>query len=55
MHPSDGFKFAGHGVTMKKPILNITNVLATAGMLLAGYVFFSSLPDIRRYIRISTM
>jgi len=40
---------------MRKPALNITNMLATVGVLIAGYVFFSSLPDIRRYIRISTM
>lgn len=40
---------------MKKSIFNLTNVLATAGVLFASYVFFSSLPDLRRYIRISTM
>jgi hypothetical protein len=40
---------------MKKPILSLGNVFAAAGVLLAGYVFFTSLPDLRRYIRISTM
>jgi len=40
---------------MKKPVLNLTTVLATAGILFVGYVFFASLPDLRRYIRISTM
>jgi len=40
---------------MKKPILSVSSVLATAGVLFAGYVFLTSLPDIRRYIRISTM
>lgn len=40
---------------MKKPALNLTNMLATAGILFAGYVLFTSLPDLRRYIRISTM
>jgi hypothetical protein len=40
---------------MKKPPLNVTNVLATAGVLLVGYAFFASFPDIKRYIRISTM
>jgi hypothetical protein len=40
---------------MQKQVLKISNVLATAGVLLAGYMFFSSLPDIRRYIRIGTM
>jgi hypothetical protein len=40
---------------MKKPLLNVTNILATAGVLLMGYAFFTSIPDIKRYIRISTM
>ena len=40
---------------MKKPVLSVTNILATAGVLFASYLFFSSLPDLRRYIRISTM
>jgi hypothetical protein len=40
---------------MKKPILSVTNVIASAGVLLLGYVFFATLPDLRRYIRISTM
>jgi len=40
---------------MKRPVLNVTNLLATAGLLFAGYVFIASLPDLRRYIRISTM
>jgi hypothetical protein len=40
---------------MKRPALNMTNVVAAAGILFAGYIFVTSLPDIRRYIRISTM
>ncbi|MGC1646239.1 MAG: hypothetical protein WA741_10460 [Candidatus Sulfotelmatobacter sp.] len=40
---------------MKKPLLNVTNILATAGVLLMGYAVFASIPDIKRYIRISTM
>jgi hypothetical protein len=40
---------------MRKPVLNLTNMIATAGLLFAGYVLFSTLPDLRRYIRISTM
>jgi len=40
---------------MKRPELNVANVLTTAGILFASYVFFTSLPDLRRYIRISTM
>jgi hypothetical protein len=43
------------GFKMKKPVLSIGNLLATAGVLFVGYVFFSTLPDVRRYIRISTM
>ena len=38
-----------------KKLFSITNVLATAGVLLAGYVLITSIPDMRRYIRISTM
>jgi len=38
-----------------KKFLNVTNVLATAGALFAGYFLITSIPDIRRYIRISTM
>jgi hypothetical protein len=33
----------------------VRNVLGTAGVLFAGYVFLMSLKDFRRYIRISTM
>jgi hypothetical protein len=40
---------------MKKPVFNVTNILAAAGALFVGYVFLASLPDLRRYIRISTM
>jgi len=40
---------------MKKPMLSVGHLFASAGLLFAGYVFFCSLPDLRRYIRISTM
>jgi hypothetical protein len=40
---------------MKKPLLTVMNVAATAGVLFVGYLFYTSLPDLRRYIRISTM
>lgn len=43
---------------MKKPFAIATNVTTAAGVSLlgfVGYVFISSLPDLRRYIRISTM
>ena len=38
-----------------KKFFNVTNVLATAGILFASYVLITSIPDMRRYIRISTM
>lgn len=43
---------------MARSLFNGKNILATAGALalgFVGYVFLASLPDIRRYIRISTM
>jgi fumarate reductase subunit C len=40
---------------VKKPVVSVANLITVAGMLFAGYVFFSSLPDLRRYLRISTM
>jgi hypothetical protein len=33
----------------------IVKVVSAESILLAGYVFFASLPDLRRYIRISRM
>lgn len=42
-------------VLMKRPAMSIANMLTTAGLLFAGYIFITSLPDLRRYIRISTM
>jgi hypothetical protein len=33
----------------------VTGVIGTAGLVFAGYVFLSALPDLRRYIRISKM
>jgi len=40
---------------MKKAASAITTRLATGTLLLAGYALIASLPDIRRYIKISTM
>lgn len=40
---------------MKKPLFTVTNLAAAVGALFAGYIFVTSLPDLRRYIRISTM
>ena len=33
----------------------VRNLLGTAGLLYAGYVFLSSFKDARRYLKISTM
>ena len=38
-----------------KALKGIVNIVGTAGLLLGGYIFVKSLPDLRRYIRISTM
>ncbi len=40
---------------MKKAVNTITTVVGAASLLLAGYVLLTSIPDLRRYIRISTM
>jgi hypothetical protein len=33
----------------------LRNVVGTAGLLYAGYIFLNALPDLKRYIRISSM
>lgn len=33
----------------------LRNVVGSAGLLFMGYVFVTALPDLKRYIRISTM
>ena len=38
-----------------KTVKILRNVVGSAGLLLMGYMFLSALPDLRRYIRISTM
>jgi hypothetical protein len=40
---------------MNKAISTIAKVAAAATLLLAGYALVVSLPDLRRYIKISTM
>ena len=40
---------------MQKSRGAITRILGVAGLVFASYVLISSLNDIRRYIRISTM
>jgi hypothetical protein len=32
-----------------------TTILGAAGLVFAGYILLNSLPDLRRYIKISTM
>jgi hypothetical protein len=38
-----------------KTVKVLRNVVGSAGLLFMGYVVLTSLPDLRRYIRISTM
>ena len=40
---------------MKKTLRVTRNVLGVAGLLFAGYVLVTSLPDMGRYIKISMM
>jgi hypothetical protein len=40
---------------MKKAFSALTTATAVAALAYAGYVILTSLPDLRRYIRISTM
>jgi hypothetical protein len=40
---------------MDKAVLTFTKVIGTAALLMMGYALISSLPDLKRYIRISTM
>lgn len=38
-----------------KTVKVLRNVVGSVGLLLIGYVLLAALPDLRRYIRISTM
>ena len=40
---------------MKKTVSVITQVVGVATLLGLGYVLMNALPDLKRYIRISTM
>ena len=40
---------------MKRALTTATTVVGVAALAFAGYVILASLPDLRRYIRISTM
>ena len=39
----------------RKAMKILRNIIGTAGLIYAGYVFVVSLKDVRRYIRISSM
>jgi hypothetical protein len=43
------------GDFVKKTVSAITTVVGAATLLMAGYVLLAALPDLRRYIKISTM
>lgn len=40
---------------MKKTVSAVTQVIGAAALLFFGYTVLASLPDLRRYIKISTM
>ncbi len=40
---------------MKKTFINLRNIVGIAGLLVAGYLIVTSLPDMGRYIKISNM
>jgi hypothetical protein len=39
----------------QRPWITIGRVMVAAGVGFVGYILITSLPDLRRYIRISTM
>lgn len=43
------------GGIVKTTVKVLRNVVGSAGLLFMGYVVLTALPDLRRYIRISTM
>ena len=43
------------GGFMVKPGLSVPKIVGTTAPLFAGYVLISSLPDLFRYVKISTM
>ena len=40
---------------MKKTLLTMTNAFGVLALLYVGYLVIQSIPEVRRYIRISTM
>ena len=51
-HLTAGSKIGG---AVKKTFIVARNIVGVAGLLLAGYVLVTSIPDLGRYIKISTM
>jgi uncharacterized protein DUF6893 len=51
-NPNSGHREGG---IVKRPGSIIATVVGAASFLLAGYVLLTSLPDLRRYIKISMM
>jgi hypothetical protein len=45
----------GEGDLVKKTVSAVTQVIGAAALLFFGYTVLASLPDLRRYIKISTM
>jgi len=43
------------GDKLKKTFITARNIIGVAGLILAGYVIISSIPDLGRYIKISQM
>lgn len=40
---------------MKKTLLAACNVVGVIGLIYTGYVFFKAIPDLGRYIKITTI
>jgi len=40
---------------VKRALIAARNIIGTAGLLLIGYVVLTSIPDVGRYVKISTM
>jgi hypothetical protein len=40
---------------LRKTFITARNVIGVAGLILAGYVLITSIPDLGRYVKMSTM
>ena len=52
---STSYLLSEMGGSVKKTFVATRNIIGVAGLLLAGYVLVTSLPDLGRYIKISRM